>query len=331
MLRRLLLAFVLGMTVLGITACNGPTTKPTGSPDSSIEETYQSSPDVGDTLYKAESPPVLVPQPTEGQKLVDPIVIPDCRLTVFEKQDVPANKDGTLLFLGTEATPEELAKLTKDQIVVAKINGQEKKFRRLDRGDFVKENQLLGILFDQLARDDVSIKDAKKAVAVADREAAFKTKDEAMARYRTQEKLYGTGGLDSRKLPATSQEDLRAAKLLAESSVEASLLHVHTVKPLDEDAVRTAASNCELLVTVEEHSKIAGLGSAVSDVLAEAGIETPQLRLAFPDEFIGTYGSQDSVLQAIGLDPPQIAQRVLKRLSAPTAGSAKAGVMLRRS
>ncbi len=128
-----------------------------------------------------------------------------------------------------------------------------------------------------------------------------------------------------------TSRSLEAAKLLAESSVEASLLHVHTVKPLDEDAVRTAASNCELLVTVEEHSKIAGLGSAVSDVLAEAGIETPQLRLAFPDEFIGTYGSQDSVLQAIGLDPPQIAQRVLKRLSAPTAGSAKAGVMLRRS
>lgn len=107
---------------------------------------------------------------------------------------------------------------------------------------------------------------------------------------------------------------LAAAQLLAEEKIDAAVLHVHTIKPLDEEAIRSAASDCELVVTAEEHSKVGGLGSAVSDALAEAGITTPQLRLAFPDEFIGSYGSQDSVLQAAGLDAPQMAQRVLQCL-----------------
>jgi transketolase len=104
---------------------------------------------------------------------------------------------------------------------------------------------------------------------------------------------------------------LEAAKELQDSGLSASLLHVHTIKPLDEDAVLRAASSHALLVTVEEHSRIGGLGSAVAEVLVDAGIRTPLLRLAFPDAFIGTYGSQDSVLEECGLQPPQIAKRVL--------------------
>jgi transketolase len=118
---------------------------------------------------------------------------------------------------------------------------------------------------------------------------------------------------------------LAAAQLLADENVDASVLHVHTVKPLDDEAIRAAASNSELVVTVEEHSQIGGLGSAVSDVMAEAGITTPQLRLAFPDQFIGTYGSQDSVLQAAGLDAPQIARRVNRCLLATGAGDPVVG------
>jgi transketolase len=107
---------------------------------------------------------------------------------------------------------------------------------------------------------------------------------------------------------------LGAAQELAEAGVDASVVHVHTVKPLDERAICEAASMCGLVVTVEEHSRIGGLGSAVADMLAETGIRTPQLRLAFPDAFIGTYGSQDSVLEAAGLQPPQIAQSIRETL-----------------
>lgn len=103
---------------------------------------------------------------------------------------------------------------------------------------------------------------------------------------------------------------LDAAKELALAGIDPSVVHVHTVKPLDVQAIAEAASTCGLVVTVEEHSKIGGLGSAVADVLAESGIQTPQLRLAFPDEFISAYGSQDTVLESVGLQPPQIAQRI---------------------
>ncbi len=104
---------------------------------------------------------------------------------------------------------------------------------------------------------------------------------------------------------------LEAAGRLQEAGLGATVLHFHTVKPLDEQTVCEAATAHSLVVTVEEHSRIGGLGSAVADTLADAGIQTPLLCLAFPDEFIGTYGSQDSVLEELGLQPPQIAQRVL--------------------
>jgi transketolase len=107
---------------------------------------------------------------------------------------------------------------------------------------------------------------------------------------------------------------LEVAETLCGAGIDATVLHLHTVKPLDERAVRDAATRCAMVVTVEEHSRIGGLGSAVADVMAVAGITTPQLRLAFPDAFIGTYGSQDSVLQAAGLQPPQIAESVVKGL-----------------
>lgn len=103
---------------------------------------------------------------------------------------------------------------------------------------------------------------------------------------------------------------LTAAATLAEAGIEASVVHLHTIKPLDEEAIRTAASASRLVVTVEEHSRVGGLGSAVADVLADAGIHTPCLRLAFPDAFIGSYGSQDSVLEAAGLQPPELAKTI---------------------
>jgi len=109
---------------------------------------------------------------------------------------------------------------------------------------------------------------------------------------------------------------LDAAEALAKAGISASVLHLHTVKPFDEKAVCEAAAGAALVVTVEEHSRIGGLGSAVTDELAGAGIQTPQLRLAFADAFVGTYGSQDTVLQAAGLQPPQIAQSIRERLEA---------------
>ena len=67
----------------------------------------------------------------------------------------------------------------------------------------------------------------------------------------------------------TVAESLEAAKKLAEDGIEAEVINMHTIKPLDVEAVKAAAAKTGKVVTVEEHSVIGGLGSAVSEVIAE--------------------------------------------------------------
>jgi transketolase len=114
---------------------------------------------------------------------------------------------------------------------------------------------------------------------------------------------------------------LDAATALEAEDISAGVLHVHTIKPLDESAVRAAAAACRLLVTVEEHSRIGGLGSAVAEMLVDADIRTPLLRLAFPDAFMGQYGSQDTILASVGLSAPQIARSIEAALRSRTERS----------
>jgi transketolase len=89
-------------------------------------------------------------------------------------------------------------------------------------------------------------------------------------------------------------------------------LHMHTIKPLDVDAILHHAGEADLVVTVEEHTVIGGLGSAVTETLVEArpGDVPPIKRLGIPDAFAVKYGSQDDLMELYGLQPPQIAQTV---------------------
>ena len=106
---------------------------------------------------------------------------------------------------------------------------------------------------------------------------------------------------------------LRAAELLASRKISVGVLHCHTVKPLDHEAVRNFARGLHLLVTVEEHVATGGLGSAVVDSLLTAGDPVPAaLRLSLPDAFPHHYGSQDDLLGLAGLQPEGIAERVAK-------------------
>lgn len=105
---------------------------------------------------------------------------------------------------------------------------------------------------------------------------------------------------------------LGAAALLAEHGIEAGVLHMPTVKPLDDVALLALARRVPRLVTVEEHSRIGGLGSAVAELLIDNRLPTPLLRLALPDSFPDDYGSQEHLLEVAGLDPKGIAQSVLK-------------------
>lgn len=108
---------------------------------------------------------------------------------------------------------------------------------------------------------------------------------------------------------------LKAAETLAAEGIGCSVTHFHTVKPLDAEAV-LAAAGAELIVTVEEHSLIGGLGSAVTDVLADSGRPLPRIRrLGFADAFFRHYGSQDDLLREAGLQPDQIAGTVRRSLA----------------
>jgi transketolase len=105
-----------------------------------------------------------------------------------------------------------------------------------------------------------------------------------------------------------SERCLRAADFLAARGIAAGVLHVPTVKPLDTEALMALAGRIRLAVTVEEHTLIGGLGSAVAELFADRGGPSPPLlRLGIPDVFTKIYGSQDDHLQAFGLDPEAIA------------------------
>ena len=96
-------------------------------------------------------------------------------------------------------------------------------------------------------------------------------------------------------------EALRAADLLAEQGHATRVLDMHTVKPLDREAVLAAAAATPLLITLEEHTVIGGLGGAVAEVLAEAGSPTPLRRLGLQDCFAVMSGSHEDVKRRHGL------------------------------
>jgi transketolase len=113
----------------------------------------------------------------------------------------------------------------------------------------------------------------------------------------------------------TTQRALKAAEQLEKEGIHCRVLHMHTVKPLDTDALLALAASSSLVVTVEEHVLAGGLGSAVLETLADAGqFAVPVKRLGIPDVFAAHYGSQDDLLETYGLQPAQIAETVRKTL-----------------
>lgn len=109
---------------------------------------------------------------------------------------------------------------------------------------------------------------------------------------------------------------LKAAEALQDQGVDADVVHFHTVKPLDEEAVLAHARDASLVVTVEEGIAIGGFGSAVLDVLVEnLGQAMPRIkRIALPDAFPKNYGVQNDLFRIYGLMPDQIASTVKELL-----------------
>ena len=105
-----------------------------------------------------------------------------------------------------------------------------------------------------------------------------------------------------------------AAERLAEKGVSARVIDMHTIKPLDVEAVKAAAKDCGAIVTAEEHSIINGLGSAVAEVLAD-GMNVPFERVGIMDRF-GQSGKPQLLFEAYGLTDKEIveaSERVIAR------------------
>ena len=101
---------------------------------------------------------------------------------------------------------------------------------------------------------------------------------------------------------------LEAAEKLSSEGIEAKVINIHTIKPLDEDLVTEAAKETGKVVTVEEHSIIGGLGSAVCDVLAEKS-PTPVMKIGINDTF-GESGPAAELLRKYGLDAESIYNKI---------------------
>ena len=104
--------------------------------------------------------------------------------------------------------------------------------------------------------------------------------------------LIGTG--------ETVVQCLLAAEQLAEAGIECRVLSMHTVRPLDEEAVVRAGRECRAVVTAEEHSMHGGLGEACAAVLMQAGAAVPMRIVGIPDEDTVT-GSQSDIFRHYGM------------------------------
>ncbi len=101
---------------------------------------------------------------------------------------------------------------------------------------------------------------------------------------------------------------LKSANLLSDKGIESSVIHVPTIKPLDTTALLKSVEATKSVVTLEEHSVIGGLGSAVAEIIAESNMKSPPKfrRIGLPDCFPNRYGSQADLFNYFGLTPEAV-------------------------
>ena len=109
-------------------------------------------------------------------------------------------------------------------------------------------------------------------------------------------------------------EVLASINQLSDHGIKAGLLNIHSLKPLDVQAIMHAVKKSSCVLTVEEHSIIGSLGSAVAEVIAESGMSPHFERIGIKDQFCFQYGSYDQIKQYCGLDGTRLTERVLSVL-----------------
>jgi len=109
-------------------------------------------------------------------------------------------------------------------------------------------------------------------------------------------------------------EAIQAGEKLAELGINAEIINIHTIKPLDEEAILRSVAKTKCVVTAEEHNRLGGLGDSVAQVLTRE-LPTPQEYVAVNDSF-GESGTPAQLMEKYGLNAAAIvaaAQKVIKR------------------
>jgi transketolase len=106
---------------------------------------------------------------------------------------------------------------------------------------------------------------------------------------------------------------LEAGKMLEEKGIHAEIINIHTIKPLDHEAVLASASKTRCAVTAEEHMMNGGLGDSVAQLLVRE-LPLPLEMVAVDDRF-GQSGKPEELMVAYGLEEEDIVKAVLKVIS----------------
>lgn len=107
-------------------------------------------------------------------------------------------------------------------------------------------------------------------------------------------------------------KSLEAAKILEKKNISCEVINIHTIKPIDTETI-LKSKNKKLIVSVEEHNIIGGLGSAISEVVAKETIFPKQIFIGVNDEY-GSCGSYQFMLEKHGLTPLKIVDTILKNI-----------------
>lgn len=104
---------------------------------------------------------------------------------------------------------------------------------------------------------------------------------------------------------------LKVYDILKKENINCKIVSMHTIKPIDREIIVKSANNMDIIVSIEEHSKIGGLGSHIASVILEERLNIKYLQIALPDTFIHTVGSQNYLREIYGLTPVQISAKIL--------------------
>ena len=104
---------------------------------------------------------------------------------------------------------------------------------------------------------------------------------------------------------------LKVYDILKKENINCKIVSMHTIKPIDREIIVKSANNMDIIVSIEEHSKIGGLGSRIASVILEEKLNTKYLQIALPDTFVHIVGSQNYLREIYGLTPDQISVKIL--------------------